>query len=183
MKRTSLSALAIAFALCAAMPLRAQLIQRTEGFRFGLGLGATLPTGDYGSFDKMGINILGVFETPLANSPLYLRVDGIYSSTAHETVNGNTAILGGNASALYHFTAPNAQARPYLLAGLGIYNFDPGDASTTGSETKLGLAVGGGITFGLGGLNAFAEARYVSIQTSGASTALIPLSVGLLFNY
>jgi hypothetical protein len=62
----------VAIALCAAIPLRAQLIQRTEGFRFGLGLGVTLPMGDYGKADKMGINILGVFETPLANSPLYL---------------------------------------------------------------------------------------------------------------
>src|SRR5437762_12382522 len=95
MKRTSWGALTVAIALCAAVPLRAQLIQRTEGFRFGLGLGATLPMGDYGKLDKMGINILGVFETPLAHSPLYLRADGIYSSTAHDGASGTTGILGG----------------------------------------------------------------------------------------
>ena len=182
MKRMFLSAFTI-LALCSAMPLRAQLIQRTEGFRFGLGIGATVPTGDYGRVDKMGLNILGVFETPLANSPLYLRADGIYSNTSHDGASGSTSILGGTASALYHFTAPNAQARPYALVGLGIYNFDPGSGSTTGSQTKLGLALGGGVTFDLGSLNAFAEARYVSIQTSGASMSLIPLSVGLMFNY
>lgn len=178
MKRMSLSALAIAVALCAAMPLRAQLIQRTEGFRFGLGLGATLPMGDYGNADKMGINILGVFETPLANSPLYLRVDGLYSSTAHDGITGNTSILGGTASALYHFSAPAAQARPYILGGLGIFNRDAG-----GSETKIGYAFGGGVTFNLAGLSAFAEARYLSIQTSGSSTTFVPLTVGLLFGY
>jgi hypothetical protein len=181
MKRTSLSALAVAVALCAAMPLRAQLYPASEGFRFGLGVGATQPLGEYGDFDKMGINLLGIFETPLAGSPLYLRIDGIYSTTAHEGTGatGNTAILGGNASALYHFSAPNAQARPYALGGLGIYNVDDG----VDTETKIGIGVGGGVTFGLGGLNAFAEARYVSIQTSGSSTTLLPLTVGLLFGY
>jgi hypothetical protein len=179
MKRMSLSALAVAVALCAAVPLRAQLIQRTEGFRFGLGLGATLPMGDYGTADKMGLNILGVFEMPLGNSPLYLRLDGLYSTTAHDGVSGNTSILGATASALYHFSAPAAQARPYLLGGLGIYNFDPGPSS----QTKIGYALGGGVTFDLGGLNAFAEARYVSIQTSGPSTTLVPLTVGLMFGY
>jgi hypothetical protein len=181
MKRTYLSALTVAVALCAAMPLRAQLYPASEGFRFGLGIGATQPLGDYGDFDKMGINLLGIFETPIANSPLYLRLDGIYSSTAHEGTGaaGSTSILGGNASALYHFSAPNAQARPYALAGLGIYNVDPGPDS----ETKIGLGLGGGVTFSLGGLNAFAEARYVSVKTTGSSYTFVPLTVGLLFGY
>ncbi|MFN2572026.1 MAG: hypothetical protein ABR537_10520 [Gemmatimonadales bacterium] len=179
MKRMLWSAFAVAVTLCAASPLRAQLIARSEGFRFGLGLGATMPMGDYGNLDKMGINILGVFETPLGQSPLYLRVDGLYSTTAHDGVSGNTSILGGTASALYHFSAPQATARPYALAGLGIYNVDPG----AGSETKIGYALGGGVTFNLGGLNAFAEARYMSIQTSGSSVTLIPITVGLMFGY
>src|SRR5436190_3682378 len=103
MKRMSLSALAIAFALGAAMPLRAQVVEPSEGFRFGLGVGATMPMGDYADLDKMGLNLLGVFEMPFSNSPLYLRVDGIYSSTSHEGSDGSTGILGANASALYHF--------------------------------------------------------------------------------
>ena len=180
MKRMSLSALAVAFALCAAMPLRAQLVQQTEGFRFGLGIGATMPLGDYGSLDKMGLNLLGVFETPLSHtSPLYLRIDGIYSSTAHDGTTGSTAILGGNASALYHFSAPNATARPYILGGLGIYNVDPG----TDAQTKLGFALGGGVTFTMGGLNAFAEARWMSVQTAASNTTFVPLTVGLMFGY
>jgi hypothetical protein len=178
----TMGALVLGLGLCATPVLRAQrLSPATEGFRFGLALGATLPMGDYGAADKMGINILGVFETPLAGSPLYLRVDGLYSSTAHDGpgVTGNTSILGGTASALYHFSAPAATARPYLLGGLGIYNYDPGASS----QTKIGLALGGGVTFNLSGFNAFAEARYISIQTSGPSTTLVPLSVGLMFGY
>src|SRR5437764_12586907 len=160
MRRMSLGVLAIAVALGSAAPLRAQLIQRTEGFRFGLGVGATLPMGDYGRLDKMGLNLLGVFETPLAHSPLYLRADGIYSTTAHDGVSGNTSIIGGTASALYHFSAPAAQARPYVLGGLGIYNVDFG----TTSQTKIGYALGGGVTFNIGGMSASAEARWRSRQ-------------------
>jgi hypothetical protein len=178
MKRVSLGVLAFGLALAAATPMRAQIAPATEGFRFGLGLGATMPMGNYYN-DKMGINILGVFETPIGGSPLYLRADGIYSSTGHDGVTGSTAILAGNASVLYHFSAPNAQARPYVLGGLGIYNFDPG----TDAQTKLGFALGGGVTFSLGGLNAFAEARYVSIQTSPSSATLVPITVGLMFGY
>lgn len=180
MTRVSLGAIALAIGLCATPQLRAQgIMPPSEGFRFGLGLGASLPMGDYGDLDKMGLNILGIFQTPLANSPLYLRVDGLYSSTSHDGIDGTTAILGGTASAVYHFSAPAAQARPYALAGLGIYNVDPGP----GSETKVGFGVGGGVTFDLAGFNAFAEARYVSIQTSNFSHTMVPLTIGLMFGY
>jgi len=47
----------------------------------------------------------------------------------------------------------------------------------------LVIALGGGVTFGLGGLNAFAEARYISIQTSGSSRTMVPLTFGLMFGY
>ena len=179
MKRVSLGVLSVALALAAAAPLRSQVTVQTEGFRFGLGLGPTAPMGSYGNLDKMGIHLLGVFETPLGSGPLYLRADGLYSSTGHDGVSGSTAILAGNASVLYHFTAPHAQARPYALGGLGIYNVDPG----TDAQTKLGFALGGGVTFSLGGLNAFAEARYISVQTSPNSYSLIPITIGLMFGY
>ena len=56
---------------------------------------------------------------------------------------------------------------------------DPG----AGSETKIGYAFGGGVTFNIGGFNAFAEARYTSVQTSVSSTTFVPLTVGLMFGY
>ena len=181
MTRKVLGVLSVALALAAAPSLHGQLMARTEGFRFGLGVGPSLPMGDFGDVDKMGINILGVFETPLGQSPLYLRVDGLFPSTSHDGVSGSTGILGATASALYHFHAPAAQARPYAVGGLGFYNVDFGSAG--GSSTKIGFALGGGVTFTMGGLNAFAEARYVSIQTNPSSVTLIPLTIGIMFGY
>jgi len=177
MTRMSFGALALALGLSATPALRAQQ-QPTEGTRFGLGIGASLPMGDYATADKMGLNLLGLLQTPIAGSALHLRVDGLYSSTAHKVGTGNTSILGGTVSALYHFSAPAAEARPYLLGGLGIYNVSAG-----ASQTKIGFALGGGVLFGLGGFNAFAEARYVSVQKSGSSLTFVPLSVGLMFGY
>ncbi|MEX2156982.1 MAG: outer membrane beta-barrel protein [Gemmatimonadales bacterium] len=180
MTRKSFGALALALGVCATTALHAQVRQPTEGTRFGLGVGATMPVGDYGDADKMGLNVLGVLQFSLAETtPVHLRVDGIYSSTAHDGVSGSTSILGGNVSALYHFSAPAATARPYILGGLGFYNVEAfGD-----SESKIGFGFGGGVLFGLGGFNAFAEARYLSIQTSLASTTFVPLTVGLMFGY
>lgn len=181
MTRIRLGALALALGLCATA-LRAQRLEPpSEGFRFGLGIGATLPIDAFGDSDKLGLNLLGIFQTPLGQSPLYLRVDGLYSSTAHEVGSGTTSILGGTASALYYFSAPAATTRPYALAGLGFFNVDPG--GTASSETKIGLGFGGGVLFNLAGFNAFAEARYVSIQTSGPSVTFIPLTVGMVFSY
>lgn len=184
MKRMTSSALAVGFALCAALPLCAQGTQQAERTqqterRFGIGLGTTMPMGDYGDLDRMGLNLLGVFETPLAKGPVDLRLDGLYSTTSHDVASGSTGILGGTASALYHFSAPRAQARPYILGGLGIYNVDFGAES----QTKVGFAFGGGVKFGVGALNAFAETRYASVETSGLSTNFVPLTVGLMFHY
>ncbi len=181
MKRMSFGVLVLALGLGTATTLDAQQRrQPTEGTRFGLGVGATLPMGDYGDVDKMGLNVLGVIQFALAETtPVHLRIDGIYSSTAHDGVSGSTSILGGNVSALYHFAAPQATARPYILGGLGFYNVEAFGAS----ETRIGFGLGGGVLFGLGGFNAFAEARYLSVQTSGTSITFIPLTVGLMFGY
>jgi hypothetical protein len=178
MTRISLGVLALA--LCATPALRAQR-QPTEGVRFGLGVGATMPMGKYGDADKMGLNVMGVLQLPLAGSPLHLRIDALYSSTGHDVGSGTTGILGGNVGVLYHFAAPAATARPYVLGGLGIYNVDFGGTSPT--QTKIGFGFGGGILFGLAGFNAFAEARYLSVQTSGNSLTFVPISVGLMFGY
>lgn len=181
MKRSYFGALAVALGLGAATALPAQTYQPqpTEGTRFGLGIGATLPVGDYGDGDKMGYNLLGVLQLPLASSPLHLRIDGLWSQTSHEGVTGSTDVLGGTVSALYHLGDRLSATRPYVMGGLGFFNVDPG----AGSETKIGFGFGGGVLFGLAGFNAFAEARYVSVQTSGTSHSFVPLTVGLMFGY
>lgn len=183
MKRSHFGALALLLGLCVAPALRAQQIQPTEGTRFGLGIGATLPMGNYGDADKLGYNLIGVLQMPLAHSPVHLRIDGLYSQTAHESVDGSTDLLGGTVSALYHLGNRIGSTRPYILGGLGFYNVAPVDPAAGGSETKIAFGFGGGVLFSLAGFNAFTEARYMSVQTSGRSMNFIPVSVGLMFGY
>ena len=178
MKRVHLGALSLALGLLGAPGLRAQA-QPTEGVRFGLGVGATVPMGDYADIDKTGYHLLGVLQMPLASSPVHIRVDAMYSQTSHDAVSGNTTLLGGTVDALYHLGDRAASARPYILGGLGFYNVDFGGAA--GSETKLAFGFGGGVLFGLSGLHAFAEARYMSVQTSGSSLTFVPITIGLMF--
>jgi len=176
MRSIRIAMVGLALGLVAAPALRAQA-QPTEGIRFGLGVGATMPMGDYNTVDKMGYNLLGVLQMPIASSPVHLRVDVMYSQTSHDAVSGNTTLFGSTVDALYHLGDRAASARPYILGGLGLYNVD----GLGPSEAKLAFGFGGGVLFGLGGLHAFAEARYMSIQTSGSSLNFVPITVGLMF--
>jgi hypothetical protein len=176
MKRMYIGTLALAIVLFAAPALAAQS-QPTEGIRFGFGVGPTLPIGNYGDVDKMGYHVLGALQLPISQSPVHLRIDVLYGQTSHDVGSGSTTLFGGTVSALYHLGDRHASARPYILGGLGLYNVDAGGAT----QSKIAYGFGGGLLFGLSGLNAFVEARYMSVQTSGASLTFVPITVGLMF--
>jgi hypothetical protein len=133
--------------------------------------------GNYADGDKMGYHVLGVLQMPISASPVHLRVDVMYSQTSHDAVPGNTTLFGATVDALYHLGDRSASARPYILGGLGLYNVDAGGTS----EAKIAYGFGGGLLFGLSGLNAFVEARYMSVQTSVFSRSFVPITAGLMF--
>jgi len=176
MKRMHIGSLALALTLCATPALRAQR-QPTEGIRFGFGVGPTLPIGTFGDVDKMGYHILGALQMPISGSPVHLRVDVLYGKTSHKVGGGSTTLFGGTVDALYHLGHRAATARPYILGGLGLYNVDAGGPT----QSKIAYGFGGGLLFGLSGLNAFVEARYMSVQTSGSSLSFVPITIGLMF--
>lgn len=178
MTRIRLGTLALALGLFAAPALYGQHAQPTEGVRFGVGGGITLPTGDYGTVDKAGWHVLGLIQFPISQSAIHLRFDALYGSTSHKSgfASGNTKLAGGTADLLYHFGDPRGSVRPYVLGGLGFFNVSDGS-----STSKFAFGLGGGILFGVGTMHAFAEGRYISIQTSGSSLTFIPISVGLMF--
>jgi hypothetical protein len=176
MKRMSIGILALAIALCASPALRAQS-QPTEGIRFGFGAGPTLPIGSFGDSDKMGYHVLGAIQLPISGSPVHLRIDVLYGQTSHDVGAGSTTLFGATVDALYHLGHRAASPRPYILGGLGLYNVDAGGTT----QSKIAYGFGGGLLFGLSGLNAFVEARYMSVQTSGSSLTFVPITVGLMF--
>jgi hypothetical protein len=178
MKRIQLGILALALGLCATPGLGAQA-QPTEGIRFGVGGGLTLPTGNYGDADKAGWHVLGLIQFPISRSPIHARFDAMYGQTSHKSGfgSGNTTLTGATGDLLYHLGNRASTVRPYVLGGLGFFNVDAGGTS----KSKLAFGLGGGILFGIGTMHAFLEGRYVSVQTSGSSFSFLPVSLGLMF--
>ena len=152
--------------------------QPTEGLLFGAGAGLILPTGNYGTFDNMGWHLMGLVQMPLHNTPVHLRFDLMYGQTSVKSPGtGKTKLLGGTVDALYHFGDRSAGLRPYVLGGLGYYKVSDG-----GSSSAIAFGFGGGVLFGIGtSMHGFAEARYMSVQTSG-TTSFVPITVGLMFS-
>lgn len=110
---------------------------------------------------------------------------------------GNLTAEGFNAS--FFSVAANAVGkittgsswRPYGLAGIGAHFTSVSDmtlksngqtiltATGNGTETNFSLNVGIGSEFAVGGVKLFAEAKYVTIFTSGKNTSYIPVTVGV----
>jgi hypothetical protein len=180
MHRFHFGSLAVALSLCASPALRAQS-QPTEGIRFGVGGGLTLPMGNFGDIDKAGWHLVGVLQLPISQSPIHLRFDAMYGQTSHKSpASGNTTLTGATADLLYHLGDRHANVRPYVLGGLGFYNVDFGGGSGN-SQSKLAFGLGGGILFGVGTMHAFLEGRYMSVQTKTKSLNFLPISLGVMF--
>jgi hypothetical protein len=148
------------------------LPQPTDGVRFGLGVGLTLPMGSYSNVNKLGFHGLGLIQLPIKHSPVHLRFDVMYSHTPGKTAGVSSINLLGE---------PSAAVRPYVLGGIGLYNSSASGGG--GSSTNFAFGFGGGVLFGMGtSMHAFAEARYMSIQASGGSLSFIPITLGLMFS-
>lgn len=176
MRRILATSMLLAGLLAPALP--------AQNLRFGIGPGLTLPAGDYGKADKLGFHGLGLVQLTLPGAPIALRADVMYSQTSHKNnVGGNSKLTGGTLDVVYPFGLPLAPVRPYLLAGVGYYSVKV-DVTGFGSASQSKVAFGGGagLQFKVGpSMRAFAEARYLSVSTSGGSTAFVPITVGLMF--
>jgi hypothetical protein len=159
--------------------------------RFSVGAGASLPTGTYGTNDNMGWHLLGAAVVPSPVANLLFRLDGMYSATTHQGPdNGHTKIGGGSASVVWRLRREGPSLRPYLLAGLGVYDVATTRSaavcfsaycSSSNSVTALAWSGGGGLALGLGPAAGFVEARFLTIRTSGTPTNLLPVTLGLTF--
>lgn len=149
--------------------------------KFFLGGGPTMPTGDYGSFAATGWMAMGGVQLSFPALPMQVRVEGLYGSNAHDgATTDKTNLYGGMANVVYSFGVGPSPIKPYLVGGLGYldHHFDAGNTGLSNDdEWKLVFGGGLGLGFGLGPLQAFAEARYLTRD----QTNFIPVMVGLKF--
>lgn len=154
-------------------------------FKFGLALGATFPTGDASDFYDWGYHIAGNVSAKPALSPVGLRGEVMYHRLTGATASSqfgsvdvpDANVIAGIVNAELGL-GKGTGAKPYLIGGLGVYHISASGADGT---TKFGFNIGAGLNLALAGFDAFAEARFHSVQTEGSSTNLVPLSFGIRF--
>jgi len=200
--------IALADSLARVEAARLKYMRHHGGWYFGVGFGASIPTGSY---TQAGLNSGGYstgwdITVPVGydfnNSPLGVRVDGTFDQLNGKNFNSN-------------FSAPNLDAwslnmdmrlrvplgrtfsRFYLLGGVTwnglngwFTDFSNPNAPTNkqGTTSNWGWNGGGGFNFNWGSMvGMFVESRYVAVnQPSGAGfpythAAWVPIVLGVTF--
>jgi hypothetical protein len=158
-------------------------------YAVGLGGGSAIPVGRLNDAQKAGYNGIALLAIGVADLPLGVRFDAIYNTLlrrADTIAQGSSAstsnfrVMGALANLVYAF--PGTNAKPYILAGAGLYNSKV--LPNGKSQNHLGFNAGLGATFGVGPIAAFVESRYHSISRSTADGGVyqfVPITVGLMF--
>jgi opacity protein-like surface antigen len=178
---------ALLVALLTFLSSRTALAQRT--YALGVGGGAAIPVGKLSNVQNTGYNGLVVLAVGSAELPIGVRFDGIYNNLVKNSVpegspaatSSDLRIIAGLFNLVFAF--PGTSAKPYLLAGGGLYSIKSNVADTK-AKNDFGFNAGAGITFGLGPFAAFLESRYHTIsrnEADGGVIQFVPITVGLLF--
>ncbi len=187
MKRAILGA--VALATIALIPADSQAQRRAPArpVQFAVGAGVAMPMSDLGDAVGTGFNVSFNGTKKLAKQPMWLRghLDiNMYGSQKVTVGSESFEYTANQIGALFdvgHDFASTSSAKPYVLGGLGLIRnsqkIKSGDISVSGDETELGINLGGGMKFRMGGRTAFVEARYL---TAG-DFASLPLTFGINF--
>jgi hypothetical protein len=160
-----------------------------QGVRYGVGAGLLLPVGDYHSLDNAGWIAAADVTYWLASASLAIRAEGSYSRTGQKQgacclSDHAIAMAGGLIDVVYALGRRADRIRPYLVAGVGLYNWRlsaPG--FTTSSVTKAGFGGGAGVAYrlGTGRTRLFVEGKVTNVTVNGVDYVSIPVRVGLRF--
>ncbi len=165
-----------AVAALLAVGARGTQAQVTKPMSVTISGGLSEPTGNFSDFYDGGYNIAGGLNFQQKGSPVSFRLEAMFNqfkvTDSDPAENDNILSLTGNVVV----TAPNIVG-PYLIGGIGIYSQSYTDGAFQ-SSTNLGVNVGAGYRFSLGGLDAFAEARW---HQADSDTRFIPISFGVIF--
>lgn len=165
--------------------------------RLMLGGGASVPVSDLAEVYEAGYNVAGGLLISLPGFPIHLRTDVNYSTLrlkdlatptggSGAEVEDVTQLLGG----LLNLTLPlgPGPVRPYVIAGLGAFRFDPAQSATGQNASSVEFAINGGagLQLRLFGIDAFLEGRINNVYTDKGiidrrSVQMIPVTFGVIF--
>lgn len=145
-----------------------------------LGAGFTSPTGDFTDVADPGYHLTAGVEVGLPAIPVSLRLDGSYHRMpAPSSAFDPPRVLGGALDVVFHM--PGSGIEPYALGGVGRYRVTSGPAGMSDVAHDRGFQIGFGVNLGSLASGAFAEIRWVQIDTEGGDVRYIPVSVGVRF--
>jgi len=164
----------------------------SSSITWSAGAGMSVPTGDLSNGAASGFHVQGTSAYHRLGLPVDLRAELAYHRFGEKDYTvagarpgqtiayaGKSSMIAGIVDASYALNTIG-QVRPYLLGGPGVYNTRAeltrvGSPTTTSSETKVGLNVGGGMNFSFLGRRTYLEARYNHVDQA----AWIPITLGI----
>lgn len=157
-----------------------------QGAEFSLGGGVSLPLGDFGDASSTGWHGLAAVSFAPSSFPLGFQLDGMYQRFGVDDggldLDLSTQLIQGTANAIYKFkTSEGSQFRPYLIGGVGVYNFKAigDDALSDESNTEFGINAGAGFDIKLGSIGAFVEGRFHNVFAEDENLNFIPITAGI----
>jgi hypothetical protein len=170
----------------AACPIGAQ-----KTYALGVGGGPAMPVGRHLSdAQKAGYDAAVMLAIGVADLPIGFRLDGVFNQFSRR--DGQAPQNGGAGAYAFRamgaivnlvYTFPGTSAKPYVIAGAGLYSTKTIFAGSK-AESDWGYNAGVGATFGIGPFATFIESRYHSISRAvdkGGVIQFVPVTVGLLF--
>lgn len=148
--------------------------QTANPITWNAGLGLAMPST---SGFNTGFELRGGATFTLTDSPVWIRPEVAFDHFAVDCTGcGNLTLFAVGGDAGYTFETESNVA-PYVLGGLQITHQGFSASNYSGSRTKLGINLGGGMTFPLGGETGYVELRYVA----AGDFDFIPITFGLRF--
>jgi hypothetical protein len=156
-----------------------------QGAEFSLGGGVSLPLGDFGDASSTGWHGLAAVSFAPSSFPLGFQLDGMYQRFGVDDggidLDLNTQLIQGTGNVIYKFkTSEDSQFRPYLIGGVGVYNFKAvgDDALSDESNTEFGINGGAGFDIKVGSIGAFVEGRFHNVFAD-ENLNFIPITAGI----
>ncbi len=176
-------------ATAAALALPNISVAQSRPVTFGVSGGASIPTTNLSNSVDLGYSLAGhLYLHPAPMGQLYLRGDVSYDRwNGKNSSNSHISSLGVVGNILVPFAPDMTVARPYFLAGAGLYRLDAsvtavGSTVTLSSNSNnFGIQVGGGFEFKLSELSTFLEAKYVNVRNNGNNSGYVPITFGVRF--
>jgi outer membrane protein with beta-barrel domain len=169
--------------ICLGLALGTTALAAQAPVQFGLGGGASVPSGSTSDGLKTGWHGTALVEFKPVASPVGFRIDGNYNQLNFEGGGGKDRVIDGTANAVYGFrVSPETKFRPYLIGGGGIYNVKAKpDIGPSPSNTKFGINGGAGFNLGTSSTSFFVEGRFHNVFFSGPDFHFIPITAGVRF--